>query len=133
MAAIHFERDDQVTVNNVASNFIKFYYDNLNNKSYDQILNLIKNYSIYSFEKNKFNGNQMSELFMRYQQLGMQFSINDFDSLHSGARRINIVVTGVVQFLQDGQLVQKNFTEYIHLATGKPGEFWIQMGMFKFI
>ena len=41
MAAIHFERDDQTTVNNVASDFIKFYYENLNTKNYEQILRLI--------------------------------------------------------------------------------------------
>ena len=133
MAAIHFERDDQTTVNNVASDFIKFYYENLNTKNYEQILKLIKNYSITSFEKNKFNGNQMTELYSRYQQMNFFFTIKDFDSLHSGARRINIIVTGIVQFVQDGQQVQRNFTEYIHLATGKPGEFWIQMSIFKLI
>ena len=133
MSALHFERNDQTTVNNVASDFVKFYYENLNNKNYSLVLNLIKNYSISSFEKNKFNGTQMSDLFRKYQEMGMQFSVNDFDSLHSGARRINIIVTGVVQFYQDGQIIQKNFTEYIHLATGKPGEFWIQMTMFKLI
>jgi len=38
-----------------------------------------------------------------------------------------------VQFLQEGQQIQRNFTEYIHLATGKPGEFWIQMSIFKLL
>lgn len=133
MSALHFERNDQNTVNNVASEFIKFYYDNLNNKNYDKILNMIRNYSLTSFEKTKFNGNQITDLFLRYQQMGCQFKINDFDSLHSGARRINIIVTGVVQYFQDQQVVQRNFTEYIHLATGKPGEFWIQMTIFKMI
>ena len=51
MSALHFERDDQATVNNVASDFVKFYYENLNSKNYSQILNLIKTYSISSFEK----------------------------------------------------------------------------------
>ena len=131
--ALHFERDDQTTVNQVASDFIKFYYENINSKNYDQVLRLIKNYSITSFEKTKYNGTQMSELFLKYQQMNLQFKINDFDSLHSGARRINIIVTGIVQFNQNGQSIQRNFTEYIHLATGKPGEFWIQMSIFKLI
>ena len=63
----------------------------------------------------------------------MSFQILDFDSLHSGARRINILVKGIVTYFENNQQIQKHFTEYIHLATGKPGEFWIQMLMFNII
>ena len=133
MSALHFERNDQTTVNNISADFVKFYYENLNKKNYNEILHLIKNYSMTSFDKNKFTGNQMSELFKKYQEMNLTFTINDFDSLHSGSRRINIIVTGIVHFLQDDQLMQRNFTEYIHLASGKPGEFWIQTSIFKLI
>lgn len=131
--SLHFERNDQNTVSNVARDFITFYYDNLNKKDYNQILNLIKPFSISSFEKAKYDGNNFNVLYNYYNQLNMSFQILDFDSLHSGARRINILVKGIVTYIENNQQTQKHFTEYIHLATGKPGEFWIQMLMFNTI
>ena len=131
--ALHFARDDQDTVNLVGKQFLEFYYDNLNKKDYNQILTLIKPFSIASFQKNKYNGNNMTSLYQIYNDNCLSFHINDYDTLHSGARRINIMVTGLVSYFENGIQVKKNFSEYIHLATGKPGEFWIQMSIFKLI
>lgn len=131
--ALHFARDDQDTVNLVGKQFLEFYYDNLNKKDYNQILTLIKPFSITSFQKNKYNGNNMASLYQIYNDNCLSFQINDYDTLHSGARRINIMVTGLVSYFENGIQVKKNFSEYIHLATGKPGEFWIQMSIFKLI
>ena len=128
-----FERNDQETVHTVATQFIKFYYDNLNAKNYQQINTLIKPYTIMSFEKVRYNGNNMSTLFQRYNNMNIEFLAKDYDTLHSCSRRNNIVITGLIRYIEDGQQIERQFTEYIHLATGKENEFWIQIAIFKLI
>ena len=65
--------------------------------------------------------------------MNMNFTPKDYDTLHSGARRINILVNGVLNYIENGQALERKYTEYIHLATNKEGQFWIQMSMFKLI
>jgi len=131
--SIHFERDDQQTVNQVAKEFINFYYQNLNSKNFNEINTLIKPYSIISFEKVRYTGNNINPLFNIYNNVNMNFTPKDYDTLHSGARRINILVNGVLNYMENGQALERKYTEYIHLATNKEGQFWIQMSMFKLI
>jgi len=131
--SISFERNDQTTVHAVATQFIKFYYDNLNTKNYQVISTLIRPYTLTSFEKVRYDGNNMNTLYQKYNNMNMQFIPKDYDTLHSGARRINIVVTGTIRFIDNAQQIEKQFTEYIHLATGKSNTFWIQMSIFKLI
>lgn len=131
--SIHFERDDQQTVNQVAKEFINFYYQNLNSKNFNEINTLIKPYSIISFEKVRYTGNNINPLFSIYNNMNMNFTPKDYDTLHSGARRINILVNGVLNYIENGQALERKYTEYIHLATNKEGQFWIQMSMFKLI
>ena len=128
-----FERNDQQTVHTVATEFIKFYYDNLNSKNYQEINTLIKPYTLISFEKVRYEGKDMATLFQRYNDMNMQFIAKDYDTLHSGARRINIVITGAIRYIEAGQQMERQFTEYIHLATSKGNNFWIQMAIFKLI
>lgn len=131
--SLSFERNDQQTVNSVAIQFIKFYYDNLNSKNYQQINTLIKPYTLISFEKNHYNGSNINTLFQMNNNMNLQFTPNKYDTLHSGARRINIIVTGTIQFIENNLQTEKLFTEYIHLATGNPNEFWIQNSIFMLI
>ena len=130
---LQFEKKDQETIKNIAGQFVKFYYDNLTTKNYDVVGNNIKHFTIISFEKNKYEGQNIAELYKRFNEMNMQFIVSDFDTLHSGARRINILVTGIIRFIENGQQIERGFTEYIHLATGKNKEFWIQMSIFKLI
>jgi len=131
--SIRFERNDQNTVNEVAKQFINFYYQNLNTKNYEQINTLIKPYSIISFEKARYEGKNINPLFQVYNNKNIKFTPKDFDTLHSGARRINILVNGVISYNENGQIFERQFTEYIHLATNKESQFWIQMAIFKLI
>lgn len=131
--SIQFEKKDQETIKNIAGQFIKFYYDSLTAKQFDAIGNNIKHFTIISFEKNNYEGPGIGQLYKKFNDMNMQFYVKDFATLHSGARRINILVTGVIRFLENGQQMERGFTEYIHLATGKNSEFWIQMSIFKLI
>lgn len=128
-----FKRDDQNTVINLAKEFLNFYYENLNSKNYQQINTLIKNFTIISFEKARYDGKNMNSLFQLYNNLNIKFTPLDFDTLHSGARRINILVTGKINFVENGVAKERSYTEYIHFATGKENEYWIQMSIFKLI
>ena len=65
--------------------------------------------------------------------MNIQFLIKDYDTLHSGSRRINIVVVGSIRYIESGQQMERLFTEFIHLAKGKGNDFWVQMSIFKLI
>ena len=61
------------------------------------------------------------------------FSNMDFDTLHAGARRINVLVTGTIKYIENTIQVTKNFTEYIHFGSDNDGNMWIQMSMMKIL
>lgn len=127
---MNFIKDDQKTVINFASQFIKFYYDNLNSKNYNQIMVHIKNFTIFSFQKERYTSNNILTYFNQLQQKNCQFHNIKFDTLHSGSRRVNILVTGTMSYNNGFNTVSQQFSEYLHIATGKNDEIWIQLSMF---
>tara|TARA_B100000242_G_C42705262_1_gene329800 strand:+ start:132 stop:530 length:399 start_codon:yes stop_codon:yes gene_type:complete len=131
--ALHFSRNDQTTVFNIATEFINFYYTCLNQKNTDSILPYLRDFTIYSSQKNRYQGEKILEYFNNIKETNAQFTDIDYDTLHSGARRINILVTGTISYNLNGTITINKFSEFIHLATGKENEMWIQMSMMKFI
>ena len=132
--ALEFKKSDQDTVTKVATDFLSYYYDNLNSKNYNNILPYLKKFTWASMNKNRYNGDNLLDYFKIFNQIDANFSNIDFDTLHSGAKRINILVSGIISFKnENGKKENKNFSEYIHCGTSKEGEFWIQTIIFKLI
>ena len=88
-------------------------------------------------QKNRYQNETVLEYFNNLIQMNAQFTDIDFDTLHSGARRINILVSGTITYNSNGIRVSSKFTEFIHLSTKKEKdkdmEIWIQMSMMKII
>ena len=132
--ALEFKKTDQETVTKVATDFISYYYENLNIKNYNNITPYLKKFTWASMNKTRYNGDNLLSYYKIFNDIGANFSNIDFDTLHSGAKRINILVTGVINFKnENGEMNSKNFSEYIHCGTSKEGEFWIQTIIFKLI
>ena len=53
--------------------------------------------------------------------------------MHSGSRRINVLVTGIINYTENNIQTTKNFSEYIHFGNDSDGVLWIQTLMFKII
>ncbi len=125
---IQKEDGDDDSLRNIALEFVTFYYNSLNSKSYNLIAPNLRNFTIFSSEKEKFIGSNIENLFNKYNLMNAKFTDIDFDTLNSGARRINILVTGTINY---NNITQK-FSEYIHCNRDRDN-FWIQLSIFKLL
>lgn len=125
---IQKEDTDDDSLRNIALEFVTFYYNSLNSKSYNLIAPNLRNFTIFSSEKEKFIGSNIENLFNKYNIMNAKFTDIDFDALNSGARRINILVTGTINY---NNITQK-FSEYIHCNRDRDN-FWIQLSIFKLL
>ena len=125
---IQKEDGDDDSLRNIALEFVTFYYNSLNSKSYNLIAPNLRNFTIFSSEKEKFIGSNIENLFNKYNIMNAKFTDIDFDALNSGARRINILVTGTINY---NNITQK-FSEYIHCNRDRDN-FWIQLSIFKLL
>ena len=131
--ALEFKKSDQDTVINVANDFITFYYNSMNNKNYDDIFKYLKKFTTISGNKCRYFGDNISSYYKLFSDSDAKFSNIDFETLHSGAKRINILVSGMINFIGENGRENRYFTEYIHCGTSKENEFWIQTILFKLI
>ncbi len=129
----NLKRDDQDTIRKMADEFTKFYYSSLNEKSYNKILQHIKSYSIYNSQNIIYKGECIVNYFKNLSDMNTVFSNIDFSCLHSGARRINILVTGVINYNSNNENITQKFTEYIHCGNDNYNNFWIQTSIFKLL
>ena len=129
--SIQLKRNDQETVINIAREFVTFYYTRLNNKNFEDIKPHLKDYTIFSSQKVRYRGIEILTYFQRLYSLNVVFTDIDFDTLHAGARRINVLVSGKITYNENGIKVTKNFTEYIHFGSDSDKKMWIQMSMMK--
>ena len=129
--SLQLKRNDQETVINVARDFVTFYYTRLNNKNFEDIKPHLRDYTIFSSQKVRYRGIEILTYFQRLYSLNVVFTDIDFDTLHAGARRINVLVSGKVTYNENGIKVTKNFTEYIHFGSDSDKKMWIQMSMMK--
>ena len=129
--SLQLKRNDQETVIKIAQEFVVFYYTKLNNKNFDEIKPHLRDYTIFSSQKTRYRGVQIIEYFNKLFNLGVTFSDIDFDTLHAGARRINVLVSGNICYNENGIAVKKCFSEYIHFGSDNDGNMWIQMSIMK--
>ena len=129
--SLQLKRNDQETVINVAREFVNFYYTCLNNKNFEHLKIHLRDYTIFSSQKVRYRGTEILTYFNRLYSLNVIFTDIDFDTLHAGARRINVLVSGKITYNENGIKVTKNFTEYIHFGSDSDGKMWIQMSMMK--
>jgi hypothetical protein len=131
--SLQLQRNDQQTVINIAQRFVTFYYTQLNNKTYTAINPHLKDHTIYSSQKIRYKGREVLNYYNNLQTLNATFNDIDFDTLHAGARRINVLVTGTITYIENSVQLTKNFTEYIHFGSGNDGNMWIQMSIMKIL
>ena len=135
--AFHFHRGDQTSVIEITTQFVNFYYAHLNAKTTEFLHPYLRTYTIMSAQKNRYQNESILDYFNSLKQMNAQFTDIDFDTLHSGARRINILVSGTITYDTEGSRISNKFSEFIHLSTKKEKdkdmEIWIQMSMMKII
>jgi len=125
--------NQKANYNNIAYNFIQFYYDSLD-KNLNNMFDINKNF-IYK-ETSEFclqgvltkGGEKIYSKLLELNQRGCQHKINSVDVVTSGSRRLNILVSGQIQL--DG--FTYSFTEYFHLASSKKeNNWWIQADILR--
>ena len=99
--SLQLQRNDQNTVINIAQQFVNFYYTQLNNKTYTILNQHLKDYTIYSSQKVRYRGNEILKYYNNLHSINATFSNMDFDTLHAGARRINVLVTGTIKYIEN--------------------------------
>ena len=129
--SLKLKRNDQETVINIAKDFVTFYYTRLNNKNFEDIKQHLRDYTIFSSQKVRYRGTEILTYFDRLCSLNVVFTDIDFDTLHAGARRINVIVSGKITYNENSIKVTKYFTEYIHFGSDNNGKMWIQISMMK--
>lgn len=130
---LNLKRDDQTTVINFSNQFINFYYTCLNNKEYNKLYPHLKDHTIFSSEKTRHNGQNIINYFKHLNGINAKFTNIDFDTLHAGARRINVLVTGTLTYNENNVVQIKNFAEYIHFGNDSKKGMWIQNSIMKLI
>ena len=131
--SFQLKRNDQQTVINITEQFLKFYYTQLNSKDFSQILPHLRDYTIFSSQKIRYRGQEIMNYFSKLKESNATFDKIDYDTLHSGAKRINVLVTGEINYLNNGLITKSNFSEYIHFGSDSNGNIWIQTSMFKIL
>ena len=89
---------------------------------------------MYSIDKNRISGSEViNYLYNMCNNTNIKYTINNLDTLHSGSRRINILVVGRVDYIMNNINHSRNFSDYIHLSKDKENNFWIINSMFILI
>lgn len=112
----------------IVSEFIDYYYSNINNKSFNNLSGLYKNYSEIKFNGKTFKGTE--EIYKYYYDIIIKitkFDKIDYDYMLCGSRRLNILVRG--SFTSEGKSYR--FSEFIHLSTTKDS-YWIPGSIFNY-
>lgn len=131
--SLQLKRNDQQTVINITDQFLNFYYTQLNSKDFSQILPHLRDYTIYSSQKVRYRGQDILNYFNHLKTINANFDKIDYDTLHSGAKRINVLVTGEINYLNNGLTTKSHFSEFIHFGSDSDGNMWIQTSMFKIL
>jgi len=119
-------KKDYDNINKIAQNFVKFYYDNLNLKNYNNILNVIREHTILNFDNKLIKGYDILKFYKHiFNNKHIKYNINKFITTHKGSRAINILVNGSIN--------ERKFTEYIFFGQGNDKKFWIKSSMILFI
>ena len=130
---MNLKRDDQQEVLKISGEFINFYYENLNNKNFELINKYLRDYTIFSSQNIRYNGEKINEYFNYLKLINIKYYNINFDALHSGSRRINLLITGNIIYLENSLEVNKSFTEYIQFGTDSDKQFCIVISMFKIL
>ena len=125
--------NQKVDYNIIASNFVNFYYHNLDTN----LSNLIDVNGKFIYKGNSEyciqgqiikNQEQIYARLLELNKRGCAHNVHSIDVVTSGSRRLNILVTGQIKL--DDFLY--SFTEYFHLASGKKeNEWWIQSDILR--
>ena len=118
-------------IEKISTEFVKFYYNELNLHSDIKITNLYKGHSVMIFQDEKLYGNIniINKLKCLFNQ-NICYNVKHIDFLYSGAKKINILITGEVTLTN---LIIYKFTEFIHLANGNDGLYWIPANIFRIV
>lgn len=130
---MNLRRDDQEQVKILAKQFVNFYYENLNNKNFDLINQYLKEHTIFSSENVIYSHEKIIEYFNYLRLINIKYYNIKLDAIHSGSRRINVLVTGNITYLDNLVEVNKSFSEFILFGTDNNKSYWIVISMFKII
>ena len=114
--------------NEIIHEFIKFYYQCLNEKNNDLYSYFIE-HSELMYNDEYYKGKQIIE-FLYNKCKNINYKIIKINYLINGTRRVNIVISGTVNkyenvFNNKKQKLEKKFTDFIHLALGNNKQYWI--------
>ncbi len=124
--SLQLRKDDQTTIINISKNFINNYYKNINEKTINNLIPLLRDYTIFSCQNKRYKGKDILNHFKLLCSKNILFKPNKFDTIHSGARRINILVSGVITFDDINGKKNSIFSEYIHIGQDNHKKFKIQ-------
>ena len=86
---------NKIDVSKVVSDFIAYYYTNINNSSKMISEGVIKEYTKIKYDSTTFTNNNINLFFSKFD--GCTMNIKKVNFLDSGSRRIDIVVLGQFQ------------------------------------
>ena len=128
------KQKEQEELDKIINEFIPYYYDTLNKKNFNGLINFYKQFTEIIYENQYYKGEDLQTLFNIIIKSNIIYEITSFDYLMSGNHRMNILVTGVITI---NSTTRKNFSEYIHFGKCKDKKnesgFWIQSSIFKTI
>lgn len=130
---MNLTRDNQEPVIELANIFQSFYYDNLNNKNFEEIYKYLKEHTIFSSQNTKYSYENINEYFNYLNSINIRYYNITFDAIHSGSRRINLLVTGQITYLENSVEITKSFSEFIHFGSDNNKKYWIVLSMFKIL
>lgn len=112
----------------IVNNFIKYYYEQFNNKTMHNLLSLYNQYSEIRFNHKSIIGPvAINEFHLNVMATIVKFNEVTYDYQKCGSRRLNILIRGC--FLANNRMIR--FSEFIHLAATKY-TFWIPSSIFNF-
>jgi hypothetical protein len=108
----------------VVEPFLQFYYSQLNEKRFEQIIPHLKEHSTFSREQLNLKGTE--NIINSLNMMNGHFEPKKVTYLMSGDRRVNIVVSGIFNH-------QYIFCEFLHLAYGNDKSYWIQSSILQMV
>lgn len=105
----------------IVNTFLDLYYQNLNNQTYDRLLNHLKDSTTFVRDSSEWKG--ASSIMSFFQTTSLSYQPLKMNVLINGDRRANVLVTGKLKDEKTQMIVP--FSEYILLSFSNQKEYWI--------
>ena len=115
--------------NKIVSEFLQFYFININKYNWSNLETLLKSHSVINFDNEEVKGiNNIKYFFLNIFSKNIKFNFNKLSFTKCGTRRFNILISGNI--INPNNNIIK-YTQYFFLALGNDKKYWLNTSILQ--